>query len=119
MKAIIILGHGSRAEEANNSLYDVVEMVAGKIKLDLVGAAFLGHAQPNLETAISEMAAKGVNKITIVPLFLFQGIHMQEDIPRIVKQLEAKYQVTITLARHLGADSRVADILVDRIQEVI
>lgn len=118
MKAIVILGHGSRAEEAIQSFYQLVDLVKEKIKSDNITAAFLGSAEPKLEAVVSELAEKGITQIIVVPLFLFRGIHVTEDIPRIIDQLQQKYGVEITCTRNLGSDTRIADIVVDRIREV-
>ncbi|MDA8233486.1 MAG: hypothetical protein M0Z31_01505 [Clostridia bacterium] len=54
-----------------------------------------------------------------MPFFLYFGIHLQEDIPEILKEEKAKYPgVEIVMASNLGADIRLVDILLDRIKEV-
>lgn len=120
MTGIIILGHGSRAEEANAALEVTKEMVKGQLKLDNVEAAYLQFCQPDLKEAVAKMAEQGVTKIVIMPFFLYKGIHIQEDVPGELAELTQKYQgkVELVFARHLGPDPRIADIVVDRIREV-
>lgn len=120
MTGIIILGHGSRAEEANLALLEITEMVKKQLGSDNVEAAFLQFSQPDLDCAVTAMAEKGITKIIVMPLFLYRGIHIQEDIPGELEQLKARYEgkVEIVFAGHLGIDPRIAEIAVDRIMEV-
>jgi sirohydrochlorin ferrochelatase len=51
-------------------------------------------------------------------MFLANGMHIQSDIPEEIEVLRKKYpDVSITMTAHIGADPRIADILVERIKE--
>lgn len=118
MEAVIILAHGSRADEANACVHDIVRMVDSRGEFDVVEPAFMGHCQPDLESAVKKVVQRGIDKVVLMPLFLYRGIHVQEDIPEDIKRLQAKYGIEMAFANHLGADQRIADIVVDRIREV-
>lgn len=115
---IILLAHGSRRETANEVLPRLAEMVKEEGKYDRINCAFLQFTSPDLREALKEQAEDGIEEITVVPVFLFNGIHLQEDIPEILAEEKNKYpQVEIKLAAPLGADPRLGEIIKDRINE--
>jgi len=116
---IIVLGHGSKAPQALETLQDVRDKVAQALSGVQVEVASMEFNKPDIPEAISNLVNMGVEKIVVVPFFLFFGIHLQEDIPGILADEKAKYPgVEIVLAGNLGADSRLVDIVLDRIKEV-
>jgi sirohydrochlorin ferrochelatase len=120
---VIILGHGSRASvgEANQVVFAISDIIRGKIGHDLVETAIMNRQSglQGIEEAVAKLVDKGVNKITIAPMFLANGMHIQQDIPEEISLLQDKYpSVTITMAGHMGPDPRIADILIERIREV-
>lgn len=117
--AIIVLGHGSKAPQALETLKEYGEMVKAKSCCEIVEIASLQFNKPDLPDALGNVIAQGANRIIIVPFFLYNGIHMQEDIPAVIRGEKAKFpDVDIVLANHLGADDRLVDIVLDRIKEV-
>ena len=120
MKAVLILAHGSREKNTEKTLEWVVEGVRKKLHSHLIEGAYLQFSEKDMEAGIINLMAKGAKDITIIPYFLFEGIHIREDIPSEIKALKQKYpEVTIHFGRILGNDERLVDILVDRIQEAI
>jgi len=118
-RAIIVLGHGSKAPQALETLKKYGDMVKVKTRCEIVEIASLQFNQPDLPEALERVITLGANKIVIVPFFLYNGIHMQEDIPAVIAEEKAKNPgVEIILANHLGADHRLVDIVIDRIEEV-
>ena len=118
-KAVIIFGHGSKAPEALETLVRIRDIVRPALDTELVEVASMQFSQPDLPACIAGLAAKGVQKIVIVPFFLYYGVHMQEDIPMLLEQERAKYpQIEITIANNLGADERLAEIVIERVREV-
>lgn len=121
-KGIVILAHGSRAIawEANQLLLKIVEMFKAKTGNENVKPAYMNSKSggPGLEEAVGKLVTEGFTEIIVAPWFLTNGLHIMEDIPETIGVLEAKYpQVKITLAQVLGADERIVDILIDRIEE--
>lgn len=120
MNGILILAHGSREKETENTLEQIVEML--KVKADdcFIQTAFLQFSDTNLEKGLDLLVQKGINNITVVPYFLFEGVHIIEDIPNEINEyLEKNKSITIKMSKVLGVDQRLADILFDRIKESI
>lgn len=116
---VVVLGHGSRAEDARSVFNEIVEMIEEKVDYEVVKGASMELAEPNLEQVIDEIADK-VDKISIVPLFLFPGVHIQEDIPELIDGLREEYpEVEFEFGENIGADEKIADIMVERIEEVV
>jgi sirohydrochlorin ferrochelatase len=114
----IILGHGSKAPQALATLKQVQELVKESSKKEIVEIASLQFDKPDISEAIANVVSQGVSKIVLVPLFLYFGIHLQEDIPAILDEEKAKYpNVEFVMTDNLGADKRIIDIVVDRIEE--
>jgi sirohydrochlorin cobaltochelatase len=90
-KALILLAHGSRAPETFEEMRELARNLQAGHAESRVLAAFLGMLQPDLPTAVSEAAAAGASEIRVLPLFLFSGKHVQEDIPRLVAQAQASH----------------------------
>lgn len=120
MKAVLVLAHGSRNKETEQVLNWILEGVQAKAQIALIEGAFLQFSEKDLEAGIVALKEKGATDITIVPYFLFEGVHITEDIPEEIEKMKAKYpELHIQLGQILGADMRLVDILVDRIAEAV
>ena len=118
--AIILLSHGSRLPEAQVTLNSYRVMIAGSGLYDLVEAASLQFNKPDLEEAVAAAVAKGAGRVIVAPIFLYRGVHIQHDIPEIVAAMNERYPgLEFLLAGSIGADQRLAEIIIDRIKEVI
>lgn len=115
--AIILLGHGSRLEEANLPLLEIAAIVSERLGGIPTGAAFLQLAEPGLESEISRLAEAGAREITVVPFFLYPGAHVRTDIPLELERIGNKNpEIVLKLSEHLGVHPLMADIIVERIK---
>jgi precorrin-8X/cobalt-precorrin-8 methylmutase len=117
---VIILAHGSRNEgEVSEILREVARMVKAWLppEIKVVGAS-MQFNHPDLEEAIELLVEQGVKRVVIMPYFLFQGIHPTKDIPsRIGVIRQGNPEVEFVLAKTLGADKNLANLVVRRIYE--
>ncbi len=117
--ALIVLGHGSRAPEATETLAAVTAMVREKTDYDRVSYASLQLSEPGLASVVQELADAGINRILIAPFLIATGQHVKEDIPNELAALREKHPgVEMHLGSPLGADERLAEILLDRVVEM-
>lgn len=115
--AFIILGHGSRNPAATEQFHDLVAQLRAR-RTESVYPAFMELADPSLADAVAEAVAAGADEIVVQPCFLFDGNHIRRDIPEMLAGFAAGHPaVTFRFGRPLGADSRVADILLERAAE--
>lgn len=116
-KAVLLVGHGSRRKEANEALVKLCDLVSGKDRKTTIAHGFLQFADPGLPDALAELDGQGVDEVTVVPVFLYEGVHIKEDIPEILAREAAKRpNMCLVLAPVLGIDERMADIVWDRVQ---
>ncbi|MGE4282431.1 MAG: sirohydrochlorin chelatase [Clostridia bacterium] len=118
-KGILVIGHGSRAQEAQDIFENIVEKLKAKGYQNVEGA-HMELAKPDISQAIAKLAAQGVDTVVAMPLFIYSGIHIKEDIPQILKEVGRDYpQVTIKMGKVLGDDDLLVSLLEKRIQEII
>lgn len=116
-KAILLLGHGSKAKEANDTLRAVAGALRAREGYGCVQAAFLQIEAPDFQEGFAEIASKGFDDIIVMPYFLYMGLHVQQDLPEeIVKAKEKFPGINVRLARSLGFHDRLVDVTVERIE---
>jgi sirohydrochlorin cobaltochelatase len=127
---IVVVGHGSRIP-VTKEVYEGVVEIADRKSSYTVRVAYMKHHEPNLIEAVQGLINEGFKRIVVVPLFLLPGLHVTEDIPILLglregevpefgyQKLEVPEDVQILYANHVGADERLADIVLDRAEEVL
>ncbi len=117
-RAVILLGHGSVREEANEEMRALWASLAAQLPEVRVSGAFVEAAQPALEQEIDRLADAGVTRIVIVPLFLTSGQHLRSGIPKVLRRIREKHgSLEIVLTRHLGVDPLLSEIVKNRLRE--
>lgn len=115
--ALIVLGHGSRNPAATAQFMELVE----QLRADRGGPvmpAFMELAEPGLAAAVAEAVGGGADEVVVQPCFLFDGMHIRRDIPEMLAGFAAEHPtVTFRFGRPLGADARIAEILLERAGE--
>lgn len=78
----------------------------------LVRCAYLELSAPTLPVCVAELAAAGVQSITVVPMFLGVGKHAREDLPVLISDLRASYpQIDFVLQIAIGEDVRLIELM--------
>lgn len=117
---VIVLSHGSRSPEALITVRKLKDMVEEMGNFDAVESASLQFNQPDLPTVLADMAARGMNRVIVMPMFFYMGLHMKRDIPEILAEQRNLYpNMQIVMTANIGADKKLAEIVLDRIGEVI
>jgi sirohydrochlorin ferrochelatase len=120
MKGILIVAHGSREKETEETFKKIVVMLRKKLENENIEYAFMQFCEKTIEKAIAQLVNNGVNDIKVIPYFLFDGVHIKEDIPAKINELCSIYpDIKISFGNTLGADYRLADILADRVSEIL
>lgn len=115
MEGVIILAHGSRRQETDRILDSLTKKVTERATDQRVIPAYLQFSPNSLDKAVDQLVGEGVTRIKVIPMFLFDGIHVTEDIPEELEAIGERYpEVDIRMSRHLGDDDRIADIILDR-----
>ena len=117
---LIIFAHGSSVAEANEAVRRTAARAAQRSGVELWEAAFLELAEPNLETAVRALNRRGAEKVVIAPYFLTMGVHLQEDLPRLVDSIrKALPGIDLVQTAPLDGHPALVEILADRTREFI
>ena len=120
MTGLVIFAHGSSVAAANDAVARVTERMAVEGGYSLVETAFLEMAEPDLREAVARLAARGADRIVVIPYFLTLGIHLRRDLPRIVEELAGVYQgVRIDVTEPLDGHPSQVGILLERAQAAL
>jgi len=113
---IIILGHGSRRKEVGHSFRVLVDRIAKRVPGAGVVPAFFSLGTPTLEQQVDLLLGRGVTRIVIMPYFLYNGVHVEKDIPALVAGLKREHpDVRFSVLGTLENDPGLEDLLVDRV----
>jgi sirohydrochlorin ferrochelatase len=112
--AIIVFGHGSRIEAANAAVRDAARQLALAGGYPIVAAAFLELGLPDLPSAVRSLVAEGCRRFVIVPYFLTPGLHLDRDLPRLIREISnenssLEISVTESLDGHPGLIGALQD----------
>ena len=118
--ALIVFAHGSRVVEANEAVRRVAEVAAAKSGFALWQEAFLELAEPTLAQAVGSLAERGARKIVVTPYFLVMGIHLKQDLPRLIEEAAARSPgVELVATPPLDGHPGLAQILAERAREAL
>jgi len=119
-KAIMLLGHGSKAPEANETLRRAAKAVEEKGGYATVLPAFLQMEKPDFQEAVDILVGKGFTDITVMPYFLYMGLHVTQDMPAEMDSAVARHAgLKLALTKNLGFHDKLIDITVQRIEEFL
>ncbi len=116
--AILIAGHGTA--KGDDVFYKIAKLVEEKTNIK----TSVGYVacKPTVRDSLKELIKSGYKEIVVVPLFLVAGSHVLEDIPKMIgikRKCSDFENVKIYYARHIGADYRLAEVVIDRVKEVL
>ena len=107
----MLFAHGSKDPEWAKPFEQIALSLKKRLPAVAVAVAYLEHGA-SLDEAVAVLAAKGAASIRVVPLFLGQGGHVKEDLPRIVAQVGAEYPgQKLILEKSIGEETHVLDAI--------
>lgn len=127
---VVIIGHGSRLPESRGIYEEIAKKTEEKSGLK-VRVGYMKHWRPTFTEAVRSLIDEGFKRVIVVPLFFVPGLHVQEDIPILLGIKEGEVpefgyekvtipeNVEVIYAKHIGADERLAEVVMDRVQEAI
>jgi len=117
-EAVVLVDHGSRLQEANETLDAIARLLQERMPSRLVLIAHMELASPSLHEAIEACAARGVEKVIVVPYFLTAGRHTRDDIPRLAREAALAHPALhLELRPPLGVHPKLIDVLLERIAD--
>jgi sirohydrochlorin ferrochelatase len=117
--SVILFAHGSKASEANDGIARLAEDLARRSGFP-TAAAFLEIASPDLSAAVASARAGGARRVILVPCFLTMGMHVRQDLPRLVQTERDRYpDLEILVSLPMEGHPGLSEILFDRVSEAL
>jgi len=111
-RGVVLFAHGSRDPLWHKPMEAVAAAIAQTEHEIPVVCAYLELSSPDLFAACTNLLAKGVHHITVVPMFLGVGRHAREDLPLLMVELKQKHpNVFFALRPAVGEDPRLVALL--------
>ncbi len=144
---ILLLSHGSRLKEGEDVIKAYKEMYEEEYPDSIVEYGFMEIRKPGIPESINKLAKNNdLDKIIVVPVFIAHGLHTKRDIPKLLgiesdfeedshhhhhhhehghhhhhhhdhDEEEIEFNGEIVLTDPLGIDTRVYEIIKDRISQ--
>lgn len=138
-RGLLIIAHGSPAQQWNKPVLDLENQVKEMLKvkkvtdIDEVRVALMEFTEPSIATVVNDMESKGITKIFALPLFIAPSGHSLYDIPTIlglyydkkmtdgikeegIKIIDTK--IKITIGPTLNYENVMKDILLDKVKNL-
>ncbi len=90
--AYLLIAHGSREKESNQAFEEFTSHLKSRFPGRYVQPAYLELAQPSIPAAIGSCIEQGAEEIFVIPMMLFPGRHVKEDIPRYIQEAKEKHR---------------------------
>ena len=114
---VLVIGHGSMDPNAGISINYIVDELRKSYKN--VDRCYLEIEEPNIEQGIQSCQNNNPDVLVIVFYFLHEGAHVKTDINNDLKPaLEKSNLKKVCVTKHLGADEKMIDLIVERAKEV-
>jgi sirohydrochlorin cobaltochelatase len=114
-EGIVLFAHGSRDPEWSRPFEQIALSLKKQLPAVAVAMAFLEHGA-SLDEAVAALAAKGALSIRIVPVFLGQGGHVKEDLPRLVAGAQRAFAgVNLALEKAIGEEPKIIEAIASAI----
>jgi sirohydrochlorin cobaltochelatase len=112
VRGIVLFAHGSRDPEWARPF----EAIRGRIGASRpeypIEIAYLDLMPPTLEEAVAALVAQGAPAITVFPLFMAQGGHLKEDLPRMLEAIRASHpRIPIALEPAIGEAPEILEAI--------
>ena len=112
MRGLVLFAHGARDPEWARPFEAIRDRVRAQRPGLPVALAYLEMMSPALDEAIGAVAAQGATSITVVPLFMAQGGHLKQDLPRILDDIRARNpRLAISLETAIGDVPELLDAI--------
>lgn len=111
-KALILFAHGARDPRWAQPFQKLQRRAQAQRPDVEVVLAFLELMEPRLPAVVTELAGKGIEQVSVVPVFLGQGGHVLRDLPPMIDELRATYPtLQISVSDAVGESPAVLDAI--------
>ncbi|WP_332630555.1 sirohydrochlorin chelatase [Halalkalibacter flavus] len=120
MKAVLLVGHGSRDPEGNEQVRKMIDELTSQLDSSLlVETCFLEFEKPTIEQGIQACVEKGAASVYVIPLMLLAAGHSKIHIPAAIDEAKKKYpHVQFTYGRPFGIHEETMEICKSRLEDM-
>ena len=111
-EGLILFAHGSRNSAWRKPFDRLLKNITKRGDCQAM-LAFGEFMSPGLVEAAQLLAADGVKRAVIVPLFLGGGLHVRGDLPKLAAQARAATGLKLRVARAISEDAGVLRAIAD------
>ena len=112
MRGLVLFAHGARDAEWARPFEAIRERVRAQRPECPIALAYLELMSPGLGEAVEGLVAEGASCITVYPLFMAQGGHLKQDLPRMLEPLRARHpHIPIALESAIGDAPELLDAI--------
>jgi sirohydrochlorin cobaltochelatase len=112
--AILLFAHGARDPGWAEPFRRIAARLGTAQPGVRVELAFLELMEPRLPEAVAALAGEGIRRITLVPLFLAQGGHLKEDLPRLLDDIRRQHPtLRIDVTAAIGDSESLTNAIAD------
>jgi len=116
--AVMILAHGTKEPEASEPVFLYAKALAEKTGMQVVGC-LREFIEPSIPTVTKELVEQGVNRVIVIPFFLFNSGHVTRDINKDLAAEKKRYpDVHFDVGQPIGHDPALVEVLSKRLDEV-
>lgn len=102
---VLLIGRGAAESEARREFQGVLQGLRTQHANRRFEVAYCGVQQPDVPTALRDLAAAGVERVVVLPYLLFTG-RLLQSITHAVSQARTEHPNTnFVLSAHLGSDA--------------
>jgi sirohydrochlorin ferrochelatase len=116
MKAILLIDHGSRRDEANemmNCMANLVQAMAGPDVV--VRFAHMELSEPSISAGVQACVQAGATELIVFPYMLSPGKHSTGDIPRMVAEAVSGHpHIGVRVTTAFGVHEKLAEVILGR-----
>jgi sirohydrochlorin ferrochelatase len=118
--ALLLVAHGTTDAAGIAEIETLTALVAGLLPEAIVEICFLEIARPTILEGFQRLVARGIERVTVMPLLLFAAAHARRDIPAAVERARAAHpEWEIRLAPHLGCHPALVELSALRFEQAI
>jgi sirohydrochlorin cobaltochelatase len=118
--SLLIVGHGSRSQEAADEFHAFADRVRTSAPHLTVGAGFIELARPPIGEVVSDLVATGTRDVVAVPLMLLAAGHTKNDIPATLTRERLRHPgLSISYSRELGIRPELVALIERRVDAVV
>ena len=126
---LVLIGHGSEFGSYKETVQRLADIIRKRSHFSTVKIGFMEITSPSIRDALSSAVKEGAEKLVVVPVLLAESRHTMQDIPRMLGMekgqhrgtlsFESRGDVEVAYCKPIGADGRLADIILDRAAEAL